>query len=424
MTFLDGDDELEPDTLEGAISLFERHFDDIDLVVYPMKTIDGGKIRQHFRDAFYPHTGVYDLSNPNRAIAPITNMNVIVKKSANTPFFEEDLTVHEDQEFLSRIILEKQRIGYSKQGAFLYKRRSDNATKTVMHPFYQFEKDIALWEKLFDEYPKEVPVYLQSIFLYDIAWKLKCDALFPYHYGKAEYEEAEYRLFSLLGKVSLEVFLASKNTDIYHKVFLLSRIDSASLACGFNPSGVEIVSNGSVVCFEDSVELYFFKSRADSNEWTFRGFIKTPISSVTPDPPELEVVSWEDEKEVRHSCPLFHSSWGHHRSRVETNTFWDFCFSAPMGIDAEFKFECRYKGVRLPVKLFFCDKRGLCSAAKRWKMRFGRSVCSVDGRGGVSNPLDQQAAAEKGGASGASKNIPFKQKGFFYPFYDRAHAKQ
>ena len=87
--YLDADDELAVGTVENVISYFDKVYDEVDLVTYPIETVFKGKVlAPHFRYKYLVEDGVYDLKE--HPFIGQTTMNIVVKnKFDNNVLFDE-----------------------------------------------------------------------------------------------------------------------------------------------------------------------------------------------------------------------------------------------------------------------------------------------------------------------------------------------
>ena len=208
--YLDGDDTITPETLENVTNLFDRHYDEIDLVTYPIiPLVDGKPGTMHFRYLTLNNTGIYDLTLPENAYITQTNINICVKNrpGENVLFDTTPNFRHEDQKYCTQVLQRKMKIGYCQEAAYLYVHHAESIVRTYFFAYYIYETTMDFWEKLFGEYPDAVPPYIQGLYLNDLNWKMMSDILFPYHYTGEKYETALQRIWSLLRRVDDSVIL-------------------------------------------------------------------------------------------------------------------------------------------------------------------------------------------------------------------------
>ena len=63
ITYLDSDDKYSPETFKNLCDFFDKHYDEIDEVTYPIVRYKGGKtLPLHYRYKYLKETRVYDLN--------------------------------------------------------------------------------------------------------------------------------------------------------------------------------------------------------------------------------------------------------------------------------------------------------------------------------------------------------------------------
>lgn len=355
IAFLDSDDTLLPETLEAAVHFFDQHYDEIDLVTYPMLLFNEKREWSHVREKVLTETGVYDLTKLQYAFSLITNVNVIVKNDDSLPRFREDLLIHEDELFFMNVLLRKQKVGFCKKGAYRYHQRPGSAISTKMHPYYQFEKNIGFWEELFGRYDDKAPVYLQASFLNEINWKLRKDLVFPYHYNEDAFERAVNRIRTLMDRVDDDVILTSPRADDYYHHYLVHLKPSARLSCTVVGGTIALRDGEDVLLCRNHVEADIVKTRVFNGELKLTGILRSVLFEYVGKPRLFLLVDDANPFEL----PLFHTLSDFHVGHTRTNTFWKFEADIPFKTCSSVSFLLVSKGSQLPIKLAFSSKANL-----------------------------------------------------------------
>ena len=112
--FLDSDDKIEKHSMQRLVEFFDSHYEEIDLVTYPMKIYANEKAKptQHYRYQFYKEgTGVYDLvENPYLGQSTINTM--IKNLGEQNVLFDKEMTYSEDEAFNTQVLMRKKKIGF------------------------------------------------------------------------------------------------------------------------------------------------------------------------------------------------------------------------------------------------------------------------------------------------------------------------
>ena len=202
--FLDPDDSLSPDAIENVAALFDRHYDEVDLVTYPIVPMKNDKPQaMHFRYDILTESGVYDLTEGRNVLACITTMNICVKnKFADNVLFdfhpENGVEIHEDEKYSTDILLDKMKLGFCREAQYFWIKNNDSVTNNYMKPYYLYDNTLGLFEDYFNRYEGAVPRYIQALLLNDIGWKMNAHIFLPVHLKGEAYDQAIERLARLL----------------------------------------------------------------------------------------------------------------------------------------------------------------------------------------------------------------------------------
>lgn len=352
IAFLDSDDTLLPGTLEAAVEFFEEHYDEIDLVTYPMRLYGEKREWPHVREQILTETGVYDLTKLRNAFALITNVNVIVKNNDELPRFREDLLVHEDELFFMNVLLRKQKVGFSKIGAYRYYQRPGSAISTKMHPFYQFEKNIGFWEELFARYDSPAPIYLQASFLNEVNWKLRKDLLLPYHYGEEAFQRATHRIRALMNRVDDDVIFTSPRADDYYRCFLARQKTSTALSCLIEKGCIVLKRGEEVLLCRNHVDANIVSTRISDDVLRLEGVLESVLFEWHP----AARLFLEIDNANKIELPLISTLRDYREGHVRTCRFAKFKVAIPLGGSTRASFSISVGNEMIPIRLMFSEK--------------------------------------------------------------------
>ena len=355
IAFLDSDDTLLPETLEAAVSFFEEHYDEIDLVTYPMRLYDEKREWPHVREQILTETGVYDLTKLQNAFALITNVNVIVKNNDEPPRFREDLLVHEDELFFMNVLLHKQKVGFNKKGGYRYYQRPGSAISTKMHPFYQFEKNIGFWEELFARYSCPAPIYLQASFLNEINWKLRKDVLLPYHYEDEAFQRAVNRIRALMDRIDDDVIFTSPRADDYYRCFLARQKTSTDLSCLIEKGCIVLKRGEAVLLCRNHVNANIVKTRISEDALHLEGVLESFLFEWHPTASLFLEIDGANKIEL----PLVSTLRDYREGHVRTCRFAKFKAAIPLGGSMHASFSISVGNETIPIRLMFSEKANL-----------------------------------------------------------------
>ncbi len=435
IAFLDSDDTLLPETLEAAVAFFEEHYNEIDLVTYPMRLYDEKREWPHVREQILTETGVYDLAKLQNAFALITNVNVVVKNNDELPRFREDLLVHEDELFFMNLLLQKQKVGFSKKGAYRYYQRPGSAISTKMHPFYQFEKNIGFWEELFARYDGPAPIYLQASFLNEVNWKLRKDVLLPYHYEEETFQQAIHRIRALMNHIDDDVIFTSPRADDYYRCFLARQKTSTDLSCLIEKGCIMLKSGEAVLLCRNHVDANIVKTRISEDVLHLEGVLESVLFEWYPTTSlflEIDVAS-------KIELPLVSTLRDYREGHVRTCRFAKFKVAIPLGGSTRASFSISVGNEMIPIRLMFSEKANLDTQNRIISFIVGDYLIAAGGNGSSLSIAKAPSARRKMGvwlqntrnaAAQNSKTLAIRcfqrfnkrQKKPLWLYYDRAGA--
>lgn len=351
--FLDSDDYLSKSALKNLYVFFEGHYDEIDLVTYPIVYDVEGELRKHkrYEKVYTNGTGVYDL-NLNYNIIQ-TTVNIMVKnKFKDNPLFEVKQNFSEDERFSTSILMEKQKIGFCKGATYYYRRHVGTANDTITNPMYSFETITSYYEFLFKKYRKKgkVEKYIQSLYLNNIGWRIKQGDLFPLHLMEKEYIESLNRMKALLEQVSVGVIINSDNLNFYHKIFLLNFVNK-KIKVNIKNKTVYLFCEKELVYEFDRINADLYKYKIENGKILVAGSLMNPLFDILK--PTLYVEKrYMSEKKVD-KIESFISNDSYHLSDFKTITSYGFDITMDLNKVSSFKFYVKVKGFYIPVDFKF-----------------------------------------------------------------------
>ena len=223
ITLLDSDDLISRNTIHNLINFFEKNYDSVDIITYPIYFYKNNHLYKNGRYNNYDKgTKIYDV---NKYIyLNQSNINIMFKNNLNNNIlFNEKMHLAEDQDFCTRLIMNKEKIGFVKNAKYLYRKHGGGASDLTNKPYYCFDYIMEYNESLLEKYPTSK--YVQSLVINTLNWRLNSDMLFPYHLKDKDYKKALERIKKLISKLDIENILYFKNINDNNKLFLLKFSD-------------------------------------------------------------------------------------------------------------------------------------------------------------------------------------------------------
>ena len=319
--FLDSDDLLKEDTISSVHEFFEKHEEQVDIVAYPLYLLVDGNVKKHARTNNYNCSGVYDVYvHPS---LNQTTMNVCVKNlNPNPILFDTDLKFAEDATFNTDYIMRRGKLGICSHGSYLYRQISGSAADRFKSPVNSSSMLIEYCERMFEKHQvNSAPhPYAQSIVLYEINWRFKGGALFPYHLEDGEKEEWFSRFKSIISKIDDNIILSQKFMDIFHKYYFL-KYKEQPVDIKYDSKGIYLYRNSQLLLKQTVFEIVVTNFNIRDEELVVSGFVKAPILDFIDISLSIEI---NDE---RTPLELYLSNHSYYKTRMLTNKFLAFDYT-------------------------------------------------------------------------------------------------
>ncbi len=371
--FLDADDTLRAGSIEALVKFFDACGDAVDLVTYPITTNYHGIILPpHFRYKYLTYSGIYDLRQ--HPYIGQTTMNIVVRnRGEDNVLFDTGMDFSEDQKYCCDILHKKLKMGFCKEAEYIYHRSEDSSSGRRSGACYVFEQAMRMFEDMFAHYPNDVPAAFQGLYINDLAWKLRCNILYPYHYPEAEFAQANERIRRLLQRVDDMVIWNHPEIDPYHKCFWLSEKHNTSVTPFFRPDAFGLCRGEEILLEEERALLMAGRIRMEGDTVIFRGFLKSGVFSFT-DAPELYAVTASGRQQLE----LWQSSHSYYLCRTQTNRFYAFCLEIPAKRLQNLHFVMKQGGQTYDCVCDFLPKSPFSQYYQRYTAVIGDNVIQFD----------------------------------------------
>ncbi|MCC8149907.1 MAG: CDP-glycerol:glycerophosphate glycerophosphotransferase, partial [Lachnospiraceae bacterium] len=354
LMYIDSDDTFAPETVKEVTDFFDLHYNEIDLVTYldqPYKS--GQKMKVHYRYQYMKKSGVYDLEQ--YPYISQTRVNICVKNIGienylfdTTPGFRL-----EDQEYCSKVLRARQKIGFCEKGEYQYNRSNEGSiVSNYFYAYYIFESSMEYFERLFAGFEGNVPKYYQAMFFNDLQWKHNENKLYPYHYPQKQFQLAMNRIQALLARVDADVIYNHPQLDNFNKHYWLRLKPNVFPIVQVSKEGVGIYADGYRIYFRKNFELIMHKLRVHNHTLHFMAFIKSPVYTYLKEKAHLFVVE-NGNFENKHELNVFESIHSYYKSSTKTCNFYAFSYHCDVESVREFCFYVELDGLFFDT-VFWC----------------------------------------------------------------------
>lgn len=358
--FLDADDELSKGSLKALADFFDTLPEDVDLLTYPIEThYHGHVLAPHFRFQTLVESGVYNLN-----VYPYigqTTMNIVVRNHfENNILFDENMTFNEDQKYCFDIAKNSLKMGYCADAKYIYRRSESSSSGKISGACYIFEQAMKMFENMFCGYDY-VPAAIQGLYINDLAWKLRSNILYPYHYDEKSFDFAVDRIKALLERVEPEVILNHPDINYYHKFYWLSVKPNSDVKPFYENKSFGLKIDDKVIYSRPKIEIVVVRIRIADGNLVFRGFLKSPVFNFSEQPQLYAVINGAPTL-----CELFISAHSYYLCRTVTNKFYGFCVEIPEDKFKTLSFQINLGGVKYGCTCYFMAKCPFSHALKMY----------------------------------------------------------
>lgn len=326
--FLDSDDTLSLNAVDVLTNYFDAHFDEIDMVTYPLYNIKGEKMYLTPRyNMFGKENNIFDLKETPYLIQP--NINIIYKGSLKSYLFDPNLYYSEDEAFNIKILAIKEKIGYCPDAKYYYNKNNQlGVVNTKMNPLYSFDNMIYEYNMLTKEYidnNKKIPAFIQASILNAFSWRIRGDKLLPYYLKGKEYDQAIEKLKKLINLVDTKIIANCPNMEKYFKIYCL-KLKNLELEARLHSNYFELYADNVKIDSLKKIAVVFNKMKHHGNNLEILGAIRSPIFFAIE--PKLKAYLILRNKDIKtETIELFKSNLSQYGSKMETAKIYGFNFN-------------------------------------------------------------------------------------------------
>lgn len=358
LLYLDGDDTLSPESIENITEFFDLHYEEIDLVTYPLSySYEDGTTALHWRyDKYLTRTGVYSLEKYPYIVQ--TTINVCAKKQAKNQFFDITMALGEDQLYNTILLSRVARIGFVKEAQYNYFRTKDSSTSTRLGILNVFDLHNSVYRQFLDlgNKKKSMQKYCESMILYNINWRLTSNILLPNHLLGQNYEEAMQSIIEVLNHIPNRSIMNYPHMDTAYKYYLLSlkTKDRPFVFC--DNSEIKIIDSAGELSGQATVQTVMTQITAEPKGIYCLAYIKCFAFAFTEEEPQLFAILPSGRRE---NIPIFYSQFSCFWTKFNTNRFFAFHYIIPWTYagSGKIKFEVSLQDRRYPVQILYAMKQ-------------------------------------------------------------------
>lgn len=318
---LDSDDFLSKDSVENLYKFFEKHYDEIDLLTYPIHFYyvnERTELHPRYK-AYDKGSGVYDIEE--YIYLNQSTVNIMFKNEQDI-FYDATMKLSEDQKFDTQQIMKKGKIGYCENAIYYYRRHGGGVSQNINSMIYCFESIMDYNEWLIKTYTKDsvLPKYIQSLIINTINWRLTSNQLIPYQFEGEEYDKAYARIVNLINHVDNDVIIGLTNMSLVVKGFLL-KVKKAEFELKEEDGKIMLLVED--LALEERKNFIFELTTYDFADNILRldGFFNTHIFEMFK--PEVILELHNKDKSIKtQKCELKYSRWSEKTTKFKAGNLY------------------------------------------------------------------------------------------------------
>ncbi|WP_239257204.1 glycosyltransferase [Listeria ilorinensis] len=351
--FLDADDLLGEGTIRGVYQTFEKYKNKANILAYPLYTKNKNKITAHARNENYCAEGVFHIKN-----FPFLNqctMNTVVKNLPEDKkiYFDTSLAQSEDALFNSQMIMTTGSIIISNRGKYIYRTEHASTVDKYKNPVEIKDMILCFFEKLIattKNSEDQIPIYIQSMILYEINWRFKQHTFFPYHLDRKAFDRWMGRLKQVFCHIDVKTILNQPFMDFYHRIYFIREF-KANIYTSIDSTGIYHYCEKENIVKVNSFTLVFNKIKLVDNQIKILGYLKAPLLEKV----EGLKIKVSDSRGREFYLDLNDSPEDYYKAKIPVATFLNFDFSLSLSENAEYIFRVEVDGYEYPTKKYFED---------------------------------------------------------------------
>lgn len=228
VNFLDADDKLSLNTVREVCDFFAEHYEETDVVAFPMKFFDGQLGGHPLNYKFNAGNRVIDLDsewdNPQLSMS-----SAFVKAASIRPLcFDSRLSYAEDNQVMQKILLSKHSLGVINGATYWYRRRTAGQGSAVQAsttrkewylPYMHFFQQHII--EYYYSRIHTIPRFIQFTLMYDLQWRFQQKSIPDGVLTDEEKAEFFELLFNVLQYIEDDVIYAQRNISRAYKLLVL-----------------------------------------------------------------------------------------------------------------------------------------------------------------------------------------------------------
>jgi len=264
INFMDPDDKLDKNTLQNVYEFFQEH-EDIKIATIPYQMF-GMRKEEHRLNYKFDKTRVVNIDEDYNSYFISSSTSFFKKDIIKNNYFEINKKYGEDIIFVTDLVMNEKKYGLVTQGKYYYRKRDEGSSaidKAKYDPDYYFPYLNSLRDQMLKHQDNrgKVHKYVQSIILYDLAWKLVLKDIPDFLIDSKDVFIDT--MFSMIQAIDNEVISKSITLNYYQKNAIFSWKDTNIFPRKDQSLYHEKVIDGNILLIDSNDNTQFDLSKQD-----------------------------------------------------------------------------------------------------------------------------------------------------------------
>lgn len=346
--FLDSDDTLSNNTVKNVTDFFDAHYDEIDLVTYPLKYVRENGVQLHWK---YENkkTGVYDLETLPHMVFGIN----VCFKNTGKELFNTELIIGEDHLFACMELIKKGKIGFVADACYNYLFLFGSASHSVrVSAHYIFPQIVYFFNELLKL--KKSPSMnncIDSVILYNLNYKLVDNNLYKTEQFIGD-SESKNEIAKIIDHMDNRNIWNYPKMDECYKAHFLSLKSKDRPFVDINKNNIAFCDSKGQITAYSNICFVMRQMKIQNNNLYMLGYLKNITFDFMTERPKLfAIINANKLIEIE----LFESQWSSYWCRTKTNKF----FAAHINLDLKnvktIKFHVEINDNKYPCSYYFAE---------------------------------------------------------------------
>lgn len=349
--FLDSDDTLSPETVKNVTDFFDAHYNEIDLVTYPLRYIKETGNYFNWKYVNIKNSAVYDL-NIYPLYSPI-GINVCIKNNKNI-FFDTEMKIGEDTLFFSEVLSLKNKIGFVINACYNYFWDGTGASHSLKaKPFFIFPQIKKLYERLSSIKNENTKsrIWIDYFILYNLEWRVKSTYLYKTEQFKGD-SDSKNEISKIINHIDNRNIWNYPKMDECYKAHFLSLKTKDRPFVDINKNNITLCDSKGQIASYASILNVIRQIKIQDNNLYMLGYLKNITFDFMNEKPKL-FAKINNNKLIE--VELFESQWSNYWCKTKTNKFYGFHFNLDLKNTETITFYIEIDDNKYPCSYYFAE---------------------------------------------------------------------